>query len=827
MSSADAAVVAASHESEQEPLLPQSPEADQQQSQGTPSLRQSGVILAKRVALVSARYVPPLLGICLATTCLAIGIYLMYIVFHAPAILDVLGRGQPQLKSGSLIDIGDDVVLFSADMAFPRQGRRTAKIFFANATIYHHNVPVGWTCTRDIELTAAQKHLSLYQAFHVVNTRAMERLLGEAASLRRVTVSTRAEVDLRGFGKYLPMAFFHREMNIALPLPLPALNATIRDFKGPVADPHQGGVSAQASVQLNLPANISANINPVWLDVSYRNIKLATVKLGPISIHGSGMGNALVGVNVKHISGRAHEEALADIARKAASGQRPELSVSGAPPSQYDSAPLWLRRALHDIIMPVGSDLICLSGLNLPSVTDLVNNVVFERLYAYWSAEDSYRPWLDVSGRTMIKIPNTSATNVTIEAESLVYNLQLLDGEQQAFATVDVSTAPLKIRQDLPMQFIISYDYERLGLSALPGKELQFTRAMKRALVDRRIAASVNGSLDISLNTSIGRLRIDALPLHVDMDWKLESGSNVRTGAPALVSLESRGAAGAGSSATISVARIHIVETRPELIKLKLGLNINNPFSYGASIADLALMVKFSGLHVATIGVNSLKLSQGLNKVAVDIDFHNHPDDPRQQTLFLDASSGRTMTIEVAGFPGCTTIRPLEAALRSFSQKITVDTSKLGSSGDDDHSHAVGTFPQVLQEVVFHLFAMSAEATVINPVSGADIWLQAIEAIGYYDGNVPLGTLEYDFMRGQPRQRLSRSNGLLLPYNQATTTPRLPIKANKTSIGWDVLQRAIGGTLDVDVFTNIQVLVGNAPLNVTVMGKNAPVKIRL
>ncbi|KAJ2078573.1 hypothetical protein H4R24_004377 [Coemansia sp. RSA 988] len=826
MTNTDATVEAAPHESEQEPLLPQGPAVDQQQLEAPLSRSQSAVLTAKRAALASARYVPPLLGICLATTCLAIGIYLMYILFHTPAILDVLGRGQPQLESASVVDIGDDVVLFATNMSFPRQGSRAATISFANTTIYHRNSLVGWTCARDIKLSASQRHLSLRQAFHIINPRAMERLLGEAASLHRVTVSARAEVDLRGFGKYLPMAVLHREMDIALPLPSSTLNATIRDFKGPVTDLHRGGVTAQANVELELPANISANINPIWLDVSYRNIKLATVELGPIDIRRGGVGNALVRVNVKHISGHAHEEALADIARKSVSGQRLELSVSGAAPSRYHSVPLWLRRALHDISMPVGSDLIRLSGLNLPAVTDLVDSIVFDRLYAYWSAEDSYRPWFDLSGQTTIKVPNASATNVTFEAESAVYNLQLLDEEQLAFAAVDISTIPLKVKLTSPTQFVISYDYERLGLSALPGKELQFTRAMKRALVDRHITGSINGSLDVNLHTSIGQLRIDALPVNINMDWDLKSANNTRASGATPAFLGHRGITSASSSATIAVERIHITDTSPELIKLDIGLDVNNPFSYGASIADLALMVKFSGLHIATVGVKSLRLSQGLNKVAVDVDFHNHPDDSRQQALFLDSSSGRNMTIELAGFPGCTSIRPLEAALRSFSQQLAIDTSKLGGSGDD-HGMVVGTFPQVLQEVVFHLFAMSAEATVINPVSGADIWLQTIEAVGYYDGEIPLGTLEYDFMRGLPLQHPSRSNGLLLPYKKATTTPRLPIKANETSIGWDVLQRAIGGTLDVDVFTSVQVLVGNAPLNVTVMGRNAPVKIRL
>ncbi|KAJ2842004.1 hypothetical protein J3B02_005709, partial [Coemansia erecta] len=134
--------------------------------------------------------------------------------------------------------------------------------------------------------------------------------------------------------------------------------------------------------------------------------------------------------------------------------------------------------------------------------------------------------------------------------------------------------------------------------------------------------------------------------------------------------------------------------------------------------------------------------------------------------------------------------------------------------------------PKVLRKVVFHAFSLSVEATVVNPVSGAGIWLQAIEAIGYHNGDIPLGTLSYNFMADASRRMPASSNGFLLPFNQSVTTPRLPIIANETSIGWDVVRRAIGGTLDVDVFTNIQILVGKAQFNITAMGKNAPVKIR-
>ncbi|KAJ2813568.1 hypothetical protein FBU31_007426, partial [Coemansia sp. 'formosensis'] len=292
---------------------------------------------------------------------------------------------------------------------------------------------------------------------------------------------------------------------------------------------------------------------------------------------------------------------------------------------------------------------------------------------------------------------------------------------------------------------------------------------MKKALVDRRLAVGVNGSLDISLKTSIGRLRIDRLPIRTSIDYQLESNS-----IPDQVPKSAHGMNGIGTSSThqrklepskvpeIRVSRIHITNTTKYLVAAEIGLAIDNPLSYGAYMSDMALMIRYSGLHIATVSMKELSLERGLNNATVYIDFHNHPDDPRQQMLFLEASSGKKVDIELAGFPNCTSIAPLEASLRHFSQRITIDPSRV----DNRRSGPVSIMlPHVLHDVIFHIFGMSAEATVVNPVSGANIWLQSIEAIGYYKGDIPLGTLQYNFVSN------SMNNGFLMPFNRALTTP--------------------------------------------------------
>ncbi|KAJ1871080.1 hypothetical protein LPJ55_004183 [Coemansia sp. RSA 990] len=756
--------------------------------------------------------------VCLAAACLGIGFYILYILVHVPAMLEVLQGSEPQLESASLIDMDDDGVLFAVDLHFPNWGRRAATVPFANTTIYYHEDAVGWLYAKNLEVTPHHKRLSLYDVFHVTNAEAMGSLLAEAAARRRVTVSAQTGISLGGFGRYLPVVSVHRELELVLP-PLPAANITFQDVVGPVDDTVDGGVTMHAKLLLNAPIPVSANISPVRIDARYQNITIASVDIGPTTMFAGGVSSIPVTTNIKRISSSAHEEALANLAMKISSGEGAELLLSGSDPSCCEQAPLWLRQMLHMVEIPIATDIAQLPHYALPPYENFVKKVSVDKLYAYWSAEDSYKPWAGISAQVLIEIPNTSGANATFEIESLVPHLQLVDEDNQPFATIDIVAIPIQLKQVAPFKFVVSCGFDRLGLSVVSGKEEQFTYAMKRALSDRNLALGINGTLDIVLATSIGLIHINKLPVDANIDWTFDADIRMPHSIFYNAIDAAPNAEAESSSAKVSVNRIHVAETTRELLVFELGLDIVNPFTYGAFITDLALNVNYDGLHIATVGVEELSLSKGKNTQTVYVHFNNYPEDLRQKRLFLEASVGRNITIEVAGFPNCTRIPPLEASLREFTKELTVDTSKLRKPGTSSGKLA-GSFPQVLQEVVFHIFSMAAEATVVNPVSGAGIWLQKIEAIGYYHEDVPLGTLEYDFTAKQP-------SGLRLPYNQAVTTPRLPITANETSIGWDLLRKAIGGTLNVDVFTNIQMQIGNAPLNFTVLGKNAPVKVRL
>ncbi|KAJ2606975.1 hypothetical protein GGF44_006542, partial [Coemansia sp. RSA 1694] len=277
----------------------------------------------------------------------------------------------------------------------------------------------------------------------------------------------------------------------------------------------------------------------------------------------------------------------------------------------------------------------------------LVKDIVVDRLYAFWSAEDSFNPRASLVGHALVSLPNPADANVTLDVDSLVARLDLLDDELQPFAAIDTSAAPIRALQTAPLTFNVSCAFDSLGLGVVSGKEQDFTRTMKRALVDRRLAIGVNGSLDISLVTSIGRLYVDKLPIFTSIDYQLESGSlldqpaDVALGTKSLDTLSvSQRKSEPSKVPEIRVSRIHISNTTKHLVAAEIGLDIDNPLSYGAYISDLALMIRYSGLHIATVGVKELSLERGQNNATVYVDFHNHSDDPRQQMLFLEASSG-------------------------------------------------------------------------------------------------------------------------------------------------------------------------------------------
>ncbi|KAJ2494986.1 hypothetical protein IWW47_004306, partial [Coemansia sp. RSA 2052] len=418
--------------------------------------RQTGHTLGgyfHHIGPVATRYVTPFLGACLAATCLAVGAYVLYIAYHIPSIILAVRNSEPDLISASLIDMSDDSIVIAACLRFPRWGSRAALVPYANATVFHGGDAVGWLRVNDLEVANSHTNLSIHEVFHISNQHALERLASEVAASRRVSISIHATVDLSGFGRYLPVVIVRHSLDVALP-PLPVVHlAAVDGLRGPVPDARQGGVTARATIRAMLPAGFAANIDALRFDVGYNGISIASADIGPVSIATTGAAAIPAAVNIKHISGQQHQDALADMARKIASGENAELSISGAPSTDYQTAPVWLRRALRDVVVPFNASLALLPPGQLPAIGALVKDIVVDRLYAFWSAEDSFNPRASLVGHALVSLPNPADANVTLDVDSLVARLDLLDDELQPFAAIDTSAAPIRALQTAPLTF--------------------------------------------------------------------------------------------------------------------------------------------------------------------------------------------------------------------------------------------------------------------------------------------------------------------------------------------------------------------------------------
>ncbi|KAJ2817544.1 hypothetical protein FBU31_006189, partial [Coemansia sp. 'formosensis'] len=314
------------------------------------------------------RCVTPILGACLAASCLAIGVYILYISCHIPSIILAARGSEPELVSASLIDMSDESIVFSACMRFPQWNSRPALVPYANATVFHNGEAVGWLRVNDLVVANSQTNLSIHEVFHISDQHALERLISDVALSRRVVVSIRAIVDLSGFGRYLPVVSVRHSLDVALP-PQPAIQlVAVDDLKGPAVDATEGGVSAHATILATLPPGFAANIDALRFGVDYNGVCIASADIGPVSVAATGTAAIPVSVNIKPIAGRQHENALADMIRTVAAGSATKLSIAGAPSTDYQTAPTWLRRALHNVVVPVSASIPQLPLEQLPSL---------------------------------------------------------------------------------------------------------------------------------------------------------------------------------------------------------------------------------------------------------------------------------------------------------------------------------------------------------------------------------------------------------------------------------------------------------------------------
>jgi hypothetical protein len=111
-----------------------------------------------------------------------------------------------------------------------------------------------------------------------------------------------------------------------------------------------------------------------------------------------------------------------------------------------------------------------------------------------------------------------------------------------------------------------------------------------------------------------------------------------------------------------------------------------------------------------------------------------------------------------------------------------------------------------------HLFSSTAEFTLLSPLAKTVIYMTYINATAYYKED-SVGSIFYDLPFAIPP-------GL-------SVSPRLPVDWSLGSVGYEAVQKALGGTLKLQAIANVGIRIGKWEEKIWYRGGGIGAHVRL
>jgi hypothetical protein len=149
--------------------------------------------------------------------------------------------------------------------------------------------------------------------------------------------------------------------------------------------------------------------------------------------------------------------------------------------------------------------------------------------------------------------------------------------------------------------------------------------------------------------------------------------------------------------------------------------------------------------------------------------------------------------------------------LRKFPIEIPtprISTPSTGHESPDNDDKK----PHFIEDATFHLISSTATFTLISPLQYSTIFIESIDATAYYNHTEPVGKIDYD-----------------LPFKVppgASQSPRLPVDWSIDSIGYEELQKALGGKLKLDANGTVGIRLGQWTETIWYMGSGIGASVR-
>ncbi|KUJ12106.1 uncharacterized protein LY89DRAFT_786246 [Mollisia scopiformis] len=296
----------------------------------------------------------------------------------------------------------------------------------------------------------------------------------------------------------------------------------------------------------------------------------------------------------------------------------------------------------------------------------------------------------------------------------------------------------------------------------------------------KTVMLKVQAVVEVEISTVLGKLVIKDLPAEGNVPVKpISTGKDF-------------------SSLKPSVGDLKVLSTSRTSLHLQAHVNFTNPTEYTAKIPYINIHILNNGSVIGDATARNITVGRGNNTnllVQATWDpttFGGENATKIGRELLSQYISGFNTTLTFQTHSGSIPFRPdIGEALSKFAFEIpTPRLSTPGTGGDGDGDHK----PHFIDDATFHLFSSTATFTLISPLQYSIIFIESINATALYNHTEPIGTIDYD-----------------LPFSVppgSSQSPRLPVDWSLDSVGYEKLQKALGGTLKLDAKGTVGIRLG-------------------
>ncbi|KAI0009283.1 hypothetical protein F4779DRAFT_582825 [Xylariaceae sp. FL0662B] len=292
---------------------------------------------------------------------------------------------------------------------------------------------------------------------------------------------------------------------------------------------------------------------------------------------------------------------------------------------------------------------------------------------------------------------------------------------------------------------------------------------------NKPVRLHVDALVDIKVRTTLGNLVIKEVPAQGKIPVKpLPKGS--------IGNIDPK------------VGSIKIVDTTSDSITLQALVNLTNPTPYTAYVPFVNIHVLNNGSVLGDATVENLDVTQGENSnILVTAKWNPSMDGhiSRQigRELISQYLSGWNTSITVKAHRGSIPGQPtISEALSQFNMTFAAPRLDLPGETPEEKS-------RFIRDASFHLLSSTATFTLVSPLQHNSLYLDFVNATAFYNHTDPVGQIIYDLPFAAPPGK--------------SQTPRLPVTWSFGSVGYDAVKKAIGGTLKLDAYADVDVRLGN------------------